>query len=58
MVIEVHHIASLLSGRFIKPRGERGRGQVQVLVVDYTSQVIYNTTVPRHYPFLFFPFFV
>jgi hypothetical protein len=24
-VIEVHHIASPLSGRFIKPRGERDR---------------------------------
>jgi len=44
MVTEVHHIASPLSGRFIKPRGERGWGQVQVLVVDYTSQVIYNNS--------------
>ncbi len=34
-VIEVHHIESPLSGRFIKPQGEWGR--VQVLVVDYTS---------------------
>jgi hypothetical protein len=33
MVIEVHHMESPLSGRFIKPRGEWGR--VQVLVVDY-----------------------
>jgi hypothetical protein len=68
MVIEVNYIASPLSGRFIKPRGEWG--YVQVLVVDYTSQAIYHTTVPRksvccvanntghYYSFLFLPFFV
>ncbi len=37
MVIEVHHMESPLSGRFIKPQGEWGRVQVQVQVrlVDY-----------------------
>lgn len=46
MVIEVHHIGSRFPADSLSPGGSGDRYR-QVLLVDYTLQVIYHPTVPR-----------
>jgi len=44
MVIEVHHIASPLSGRFIKPRGEWGIGTGTSCRLHFAGHLSHNSS--------------